>query len=104
MNWIKTEIYIAVGDEHMVLPAFEWKQFLDEVVTPRFQKGITITAGIGQWHNSILGRPQHLEVKVLTILHDGSKSIAADEIRSEWKKRYSCESVMRVDAEVKVSF
>jgi len=106
MKLIKSELYIAVGDEKSELPAGAWDQFLKEVVSSRFPNGITVLSGEGQWFNQHLAAHQNLKLKVIAIIHDPSPDDRAkiDEIRSIWKERYPCESVLKVEQEVEVSF
>jgi hypothetical protein len=81
----------AVGDA-------EWADFLDREVTPRFPDGLTVFDGAGQWRGrdgAIVREPSHL----LVIWYRPSATSEADieAIRAAYKKRFSQESVLRVD-------
>jgi hypothetical protein len=81
----------AVGDA-------EWADFLDREVTPRFPDGLTVFDGAGQWRGrdgAIVREPSHL----LVIWYRPSAKSEADieAIRAAYKKRFSQESVLRVD-------
>ncbi|SDT93092.1 Protein of unknown function [Verrucomicrobium sp. GAS474] len=106
MRQIKTELYIAVGDERSELSEEAWELFLSEIVTSRFPKGITVLPGSGQWFNRHLGKHQNLKLKVVVIIHESTPRDREkiEEIRSTWKDRYPCESVLKVEQEVEVSF
>ena len=103
---IHTDLYIAVGDDRTSLPNAEWDSFIDEVVVPRFPRGFSVMPGDGLWHNMTLRRTQRLQLRVLVIFHDDSQDDRrkVEEVVSEWKKRYPCESVMRVERIVDVTF
>jgi hypothetical protein len=50
--WSRTDLYFGAGkpDGGMVTEQ-EFKQFLDDVVTPRFPDGLTLLTGFGQYRN-----------------------------------------------------
>jgi len=56
--------------------------------------------------NRHLDKHQNLKLKVIIILHEPSRANRdkIDEIRSIWKERYPCESVLKVEQEVEASF
>jgi hypothetical protein len=88
----------AVGDA-------AWTGFLDREVTPRFPDGLTVFDGAGQWRGrdgAIVREPSHL----LVIWYRPSAKSEADieAIRATYKKRFSQESVLRVDDASCVAF
>ena len=87
----------------------DWERFLNDVVTPLFPDGFTVLGGRGQYREAsgtIAKEPSH----VLVFLYRRPEQKAAngkiEAIRNEYKKRFSQESVMRVDISksVMVSF
>ena len=77
-----------------------WETFLNDVVTPLFPDGFTVLGGRGQYREAsgtIAKEPSH----VLVFLYRRSERKASgnkiESIRSEYKKRFSQESVLRVD-------
>lgn len=87
----------------------EFKQFLDEVVTPRFPDGLTVLKGFGQFRESDGQIVQESSFVLILLypreaLRDSSAKI--EEIRAEYKTRFEQESVLRVDdpRSVRVSF
>jgi len=78
----------------------EFKQFLDESVTPRFPDGLTVLKGFGQFREAN-GEIVQEGSFVLVLLYpnetrrDSSNKIEA--IRTEYLQRFGQESVLRVD-------
>ncbi|HSE27251.1 MAG TPA: DUF3574 domain-containing protein [Gemmatimonadales bacterium] len=74
----------------------EWRDFLDEVVTPRFPAGLTVVAAAGQWRGAS-GAVERERAEVLTVLHagDGASRAAVAEVVAEYKRRFRQEAVLR---------
>jgi hypothetical protein len=84
------------GPDGMITPE-QWKNFLDQVVTPRFPGGLTSWDASGQWRTAegvILREVSH----VLHIVHpdDRESESALDEIMSRYKMQFRQEAVLRV--------
>ena len=83
----------------------EWQQFVDSDVTPRFKEGLSVYNAKGQWlgENGKLARENS---KALMLIHtpDRASSDNINALREIYKKRFSQESVMRVDGLVCVGF
>jgi hypothetical protein len=87
----------------------DWERFLSEVVTPLFPDGFTVLSGRGQYREAsgtIAKEPSHVLVFLYRRADRKAASSKIESIRSEYKKRFSQESVLRVDItkSVKVSF
>jgi len=109
-KFIRTELYFGrnkptggtVSDE-------DWQTFVDEFVTPRFPDGLTILEADGQWRGKD-GSIAREQSKVIVLLYPRKVRKAMnskiEEIRSEYKKRFAQEAVMRIDItkSVEVSF
>lgn len=88
------------------VPEPAWKKFLAEVITPRFPAGLTVLRGEGQWRDtsgSIIEEPSFV-LEVVYDDEDSDKERAIQEIRTEYMRRFSQESVMRLCSRVEVSF
>lgn len=74
----------------------EWRQFLDEVFTPRFPAGLTIVEATGQWRGES-GVVEQERSEVVTLLHAGDDPAwrAVGEVVAEYKRRFQQESVLR---------
>ena len=83
----------------------EWRAFLDAEVSPRFPDGLMVLTGYGQWRSSAGGRAKE-KTRVIEIWHLPSADSEAriEAIRTAYKRRFSQESVMRVDGVSCVSF
>ncbi len=83
----------------------EWQHFVDSDVTPRFKDGLSVYNAKGQWlgENGKLARENS---KALMLIHtpDRASSDNINALRDIYKKRFSQESVMRVDGLVCVGF
>jgi hypothetical protein len=99
--FIRTELFF--GSERPNKPEvsdMEFKQFLDEEVTPRFPDGLTVLKGFGQFRESD-GEIVQESSFVLVLLYpretlrDSSGKI--EEIRTRYKQRFEQESVLRAD-------
>ena len=83
----------------------EFQAFVDTVVTPRFQDGLTVYDANGQYQLES-GELIHEQTKVMVLLHDGSKARSADvdAVREEYKSQFDQESVLRIDSQPCVAF
>ena len=108
--FIRTELFF--GSERADKPEVndtEFKQFLDQHVTPRFPDGLTVLKGFGQFRESD-GKIVQESAFVLILLYpretlrDSSGKI--EEIRTLYEQRFEQETVLRVDdpRAVRVSF
>ncbi|MHA7634327.1 DUF3574 domain-containing protein [Corallococcus sp. M7] len=83
----------------------EFQAFVDTVVTPRFQDGLTVYDAYGQYQLES-GELVHEQSKIIVLLHDGSAARSADieAIREEYKSQFDQESVLRIDSQPCVAF
>jgi hypothetical protein len=74
----------------------DWRQFLDEVFTPRFPAGLTIVEATGQWRGRS-GVVEREASEVVTLLHSGNDAAlrALGEVVGEYKRRFQQEAVLR---------
>jgi hypothetical protein len=79
----------------------EWRQFLADVVTPRFPDGLTWWDGEGQWRD-VKGALEHERTHILQLVHpsDARLNGAVVEIIAEYKRRFAQESVLHVRSDV----
>ena len=93
-----------VGEQLGVSDA-DWRQFIDEDVTPRFPEGFSVMDSQGQWRGSN-GKIVHEPSKVLLLVLDGGPDDPAKiaNIRDAYKRRFHQESVMLVTRKACASF
>jgi hypothetical protein len=108
--FIRSELFF--GSERPNKPEVsdvEFKQFLDQEVTPRFPDGLTVLKGFGQFREADDTIVQESSFVLVLLyprdaLRDSSDKI--EQIRTLYKQRFEQESVLRVDdpRAVRVSF
>jgi hypothetical protein len=108
--FVRTELFF--GSERPGKPEVsdvEFKQFLDEEVTPRFPDGLTVLKGFGQFRESDGQIVQESSFVLILLypretLRDSSSKI--EQLRELYKGRFEQQSVLRVDdpRPVRVSF
>ncbi len=92
-------------DDKTTVTDDDWRQFIDQDVTPRFPDGLSVMDVQGQWRASngqIVREPS----KVLYLVLDGGPDDPAkiSNIREAYKKRFRQESVLLVTNTACVSF
>jgi hypothetical protein len=83
----------------------DWQQFVANVITPRFPKGVTSWAAAGQWQNRD-GSLSREKSYVVLLVHPNMPQCdhAISEIVSIYKKRFRQEAVLRMRSRAQVSF
>ena len=83
----------------------DWELFRDEVIGPRFPRGMTSFAARGQWQGQS-GKVESENSYVLQVVHQRSPQVEAAivETVSLYKARFRQESVLRVRSATCVSF
>ena len=83
-----------------------WEKFLADFVTPLFPDGFSILSGRGQYREAsgtIAKEPSHVLVFLYKKADRKAAGLKVEQIRSEYKKRFAQESVLRVDITKSVS-
>jgi hypothetical protein len=100
-KYYRTELYLGMSiPSGGAVSEEDWEKFLVEVVTPEFPDGFTILAGRGQYREAsgtIAKEPSHVLVFLYVRSERKSAGAKIENIRREYKKRFSQESVLRVD-------
>jgi len=100
-NYYRTELYMGMSIPGGSMVSDEaWEKFLVEVVTPLFPDGFTILGGRGQYREAsgtIAKEPSHVLVFLYKKADRKSAGVKIEQIRTEYKKRFAQESVLRVD-------
>jgi hypothetical protein len=84
----------------------QWRQFLDEVVTPRFPDGLSVLDVYGQWKSTRTGAIARERSKRLSIIVPDAAASAAqfEAIKAAYKQRFRQESVLHAEAGVCAAF
>lgn len=84
----------------------EWRQFLDEVVTPTFPDGMTAWDAEGRSGGHLVGKtyPEGSKVLVLFIFDETDLKQRIQTVADAYKKRAKQKSVLVVETETCISF
>ena len=98
-------LYFGTARPGGVVSADEWKEFVNQVATPRFPSGLTSWPASGQWRGAS-GIIEREASYVLQIIHPDAEAQerAIAEIVREYRARFEQEAVLRVRSSGCVSF
>lgn len=103
----RTELYFGSSEPNggVVTPA-EFNDFVDKHITPAFPDGLTQLTGKGQWKDSsgTIEKETSYVVIILYPVTDRSANGEIEHIRTDYKKFFQQESVLRTDSLQRVSF
>jgi hypothetical protein len=106
-KYYRTELYMGMSIPGGGLVASaDWEKFLSEVVTPLFPDGFTVLDARGQYREAsgnIAKEPSYVLVFLYPTQNRRVANAGIEKIRSDYKKRFSQESVLRVDIRKTVS-
>jgi Protein of unknown function (DUF3574) len=102
---VEDTLYFGTQRPNGVVTNEEWSRFLQDVVTPRFPRGLTVSEASGQWL-SANGSPLRESTHVLQLVHpdDAANDALLAGAISEYKTRFAQESVLRVKVNACVAF
>jgi hypothetical protein len=108
-GWVDTRLYFGLGPaDHpeQGISESRWREFLDQEVTPRFPKGLSVADVYGQWLSKGQSVPERLRSRVLIIDYPDTQENRdnVDAIRAAWKKMTGDQSVLRVTQTADISF
>jgi hypothetical protein len=100
-NYYRTELYMGMSIPGGSMVSDDaWEKFLGDVVTPLFPDGFSVLAGRGQYREAsgvIAKEPSHVLVFLYKKADRKAAGAKIEKIRSEYKRQFSQESVLRVD-------
>ena len=101
---VTESLYFGTARPGGVVSAEEWRDFVNQVATPRFPSGLTSWPASGQWRGAS-GVIEREASYVLQIIHPdgGTDERAIEEIVREYRKRFEQEAVLRVRSTACVS-
>jgi Protein of unknown function (DUF3574) len=103
---VKDELYFGLTKpEGQIISESEWQKFVNDVITPHFQEGLTVLNGDGQFLNSS-GILIQEKSKIVILIYENrpEKNRAIENIIKTYKHTFQQESVLRVTSQVQVSF
>jgi len=83
----------------------EWREFISQVVTPRFPQGLTWWKAQGQWRNDV-GAIERERAYVLQVVHPDAESVepAILDVAKRYREKFDQKSVLRVSSPTCMSF
>ncbi|MBB4686382.1 DUF3574 domain-containing protein [Amycolatopsis jiangsuensis] len=105
--WKRTELYFGTGrPDGGVVTEREFADFTATEVTPRFPDGFTQLEGTGQWRSGAgaITRERSVVLVLLYPFTDRDANADLERIRSDYRKLFDQESVLRTDSVARVSF
>ncbi|WP_017315533.1 DUF3574 domain-containing protein [Mastigocladopsis repens] len=102
----KDELYFGLSKPGgKMVSEVEWQLFLNRVITPRFQEGLTVMDAYGQYLNSS-GKLTREKTKVVILIYENSsnRNQMIEEVIASYKQKFQQESVLRVNTNVRLSF
>ena len=102
---VADSLYFGTQMPNGIVTNEEWSRFLQDVVTPRFPRGLTVSDASGQWL-SANGSPARESTHILHLVHpdDAADDALLAGVISEYKSRFAQESVLRVKVNACVTF
>ena len=102
---IEDTLYFGTQKPNGIITNEEWRRFLEDAVTPRFPRGLTVSDASGQWL-SANGSPVREATHVLQLVHpeDAADNALVARVIFEYKTRFAQESVLRVKVPACVTF
>jgi hypothetical protein len=82
----------------------QFQEFVDQEITPRFPKGLTVLDGGGQWRGDANVLIREASKVVVLVLPQRGADRLLDEVRRAYKARFSQDSVLLVIQDSCVSF
>lgn len=98
----KTELYFGQTYNGKKITAGQWQLFLNNYITPKFPKGLTVVDGYGQWFSSrknvIIKEP----TKILVIIHRDSTPVedSIERIIQAYCRIFNQESVLWTESKL----
>lgn len=98
-------LYFGTARPGGIVTPDEWREFINQVVTPRFPQGLTSWEASGQWQTAT-GAIEREASHVLYVVHPDTEEneFAVREIMSTYKTAFHQEAVLRVRSRACVSF
>jgi hypothetical protein len=106
-QFARTELYFgSAKPDGSVITEEEFRQFLDQEITPQFPDGLTLLVGLGQFRgaNGVIVQERSMVVILFYPLPTQESSQKIEHIRDRYQQLFQQESVLRIDGRARVSF
>lgn len=103
---VETSLYMGLLRPGGSISRFEFQQFVEREVVPRWKEGFTILEGQGLWLSDQRNITERKPSRVLVRLHDGGAEASrqVEEIRAAYIKAFEQDAVLRTDRQTCASF
>jgi hypothetical protein len=103
---VETMLYMGMLRPGGSISRYEFQQFVEKEVAPRWKEGFTILNGQGMWLSEQRNITEREPTHVLVRLHDGGAdaSTQVEEIRAAYIKAFEQDAVLRTDRQTCASF
>jgi len=96
---VETMLFLGMARPGGSVSRYEFQQFVEAEVAPRWKEGFTILEGQGLWLSEQRGITEREPSRVLVRFHDGSADASAgvEAIRGAYIKTFEQDAVLRTD-------
>lgn len=96
---VETMLFLGLASPGGTVSRFEFSQFLEAEVVPRWKEGFTIVEGNGLWLSEERRITERESSRILIRFHDGSPAASSDieAIRNAYIKAFQQDAVLRTD-------
>ena len=96
---VETMLFLGMARPGGSVSRFEFQQFVEREVAPRWREGFTILDAQGLWLSEQRGITEREPSRVLVRFHDGSAEASAgvEAIRDAYIKTFEQDAVLRTD-------
>ena len=103
---VETMLFLGMAKPGGAVSRFEFSQFIETEVVPRWKEGFTVVEGSGFWLSEERHVAEREEARILIRIHDGSPvdSAGIDAIRDAYIKAFRQEAVLRTDHQTCADF
>ena len=105
--YVRTELFFGTDKPGPDVTDWQFQQFINKTVTPRFPYGLTVLSGNGQWqedNGSITKERSKVLILLYPVEEQAEDSKKIEEIRDKYKKQFQQSSVGRADSTEQVNF
>jgi hypothetical protein len=103
---VETMLFMGLARPGGSVSRYEFQQFVETEVAPRWKEGFTILEGQGLWLSEQRGLTEREPSRVLMRFHDGSTEASAqvEAIRDAYIKAFEQDAVLRTDRQTCADF
>lgn len=103
---VETTLYLGLLKPGGSVSRFDFAQFVEREVAPRWAEGFTLLEGQGLWQSEQRGITEREPSRLLIRLHDGSvdSSDEIEAIRNAYIAAFQQDAVLRTDRQTCASF